>query len=109
MTTEVGRKYDSGKPEYGLIPAKALDDIAKVLTIGAQKYSRENWKQVPDGPRRYFDALQRHSWAYKAGELTDPETGLPHLAHAAACLLFLLELENIKKQNAIINNDTVHS
>ena len=33
-----GIKYDSKKPDYSLIPPHALDDVAKVLTYGAQKY-----------------------------------------------------------------------
>jgi len=90
---ETGIKYDAGKPEYGLIPAYALEEIAKVLTYGAQKYSRDNWKQVPDKERRYFDAMQRHIWAHKRGEKTDPETGMNHLAHAGCCLLYLAEFD----------------
>lgn len=86
-----GRKYDSGKPEYGLIPPITLDYVARVLTIGAEKYSRENWRYVDDAERRYFDAAQRHIWAWKRGESNDPETGLPHLTHAICCLMFLNE------------------
>lgn len=86
-----GRKFDSDKPEYGLIPAHALDELAHVLTIGAKKYARDNWRYVEDAERRYFDALQRHLWAWKRGERFDNETGRHHLGHAAACLFFLYE------------------
>lgn len=86
-----GRKFDSGKPEYGLIPSHALEEMVKVLTLGAQKYDRNNWKYVQDGQRRYFDAAQRHIWAWHRGEENDPESGLPHLAHAMANLFFLYE------------------
>jgi len=86
-----GIKFDDNKPEYGLLPAIALDDIVKALTYGAQKYDRDNWRKVPDGERRYFDAMMRHLWAIKRGEALDSETGLSHYAHAACCLLFLLE------------------
>lgn len=88
-----GRKYDGGKPEYGLLPPYILEETVKVLTFGAQKYERENWRYVDDGKRRYFDALQRHVWAWKRGEQIDPESGLSHLAHAACCILFLGELD----------------
>lgn len=94
-----GRKYDGGKPEYGLIPPLFLDDVAKVLTFGAHKYERDNWRYVDDAERRYFDALQRHIWAHKRGETIDPESGFSHLAHAACCLMFLGEL-NILKNDA---------
>jgi hypothetical protein len=88
---EVGRKFDGGKLEYGLVPPLALKSLAEVLTFGAQKYERDNWKNVPDSKRRYFDALQRHTWAWKEGEKFDPESGLHHLAHAMCCLMFLYE------------------
>ena len=89
----LGRKDDSGKLEYGLIHASSLEDIVRVLTFGSLKYGRENWRFVDDASRRYFDALQRHIWAWKKGEKNDPETGVSHLAHASCCLLFLLELD----------------
>jgi hypothetical protein len=46
---------------------------------------------VPDSKRRYFDAMQRHMWAWKEGEVNDPESGKHHLAHAMCCLMFLYE------------------
>jgi hypothetical protein len=87
----IGRKFDGGKLEYGLLPALALEETVKVLTFGAQKYERDNWQKVPDAKRRYFDALQRHVWAWKQGEQIDPESGIHHLAHAMCCLMFLYE------------------
>ena len=87
-----GVKFDDGKPEYGLIPANALHEVVKVLTYGAKKYSRDNWKQVPDRERRYFDAMMRHIWAVRRGEDVDAETGMSHYAHAGCCLLYLLEM-----------------
>ena len=86
-----GRKFDGGKLEYGLLPPLALEETVKVLTFGAQKYERDNWQKVPDSKRRYFDALQRHVWAWKRGEQLDPESGIHHLAHAMCCLMFLYE------------------
>ena len=90
-TQPVGRKFDGGKLEYGLLPPLALEETVKVLTFGAQKYERDNWQKVPDSKRRYFDALQRHVWAWKRGEQFDPESGIHHLAHAMCCLMFLYE------------------
>lgn len=88
---EEGLKYDSGKLEYGLLPPLALKATVDVLTFGANKYKRDNWKYVDDSKRRYFDALQRHLWAWKEGEEIDPESGKHHLAHAMCCLMFLYE------------------
>lgn len=86
-----GRKFDGDKLEYGLLPPLALAATVKVLTFGAQKYERDNWQKVPDSKRRYFDALQRHMWAWKQGEQNDQESGINHLAHAMCCLMFLYE------------------
>ena len=93
--TTGGRKFDGNKLEYGLLPPKALEAVVDVLTFGAQKYARDNWKHVDDAKRRYFDALQRHLWAWKMGEKLDPESGKPHLAHAMCCLMFLHEHDTI--------------
>jgi hypothetical protein len=89
--TTGGRKFDGNKLEYGLLPPLALESTVDVLTFGAQKYERDNWKRVPDAKRRYYDALQRHLWAWKKGEIIDPESGKHHLAHAQCCLMFLYE------------------
>lgn len=89
--TTGGRKFDADKLEYGLTPPLAYKAMVDVLTFGAQKYERDNWKRVPDSKRRYFDALQRHVWAWKEGEVLDPESGKHHLAHAMCCLYFLYE------------------
>lgn len=93
-----GRKFDIGKSEYGLLPPYALEETVKVLTFGAQKYERGNWIKVPDAKRRYFDALQRHIWAWHRGEKNDPESNLHHLAHAMCCLMFLYEHDTIYNQ-----------
>jgi hypothetical protein len=84
-----GKKYDSGKPRWSLLPKGAVASIVDVLEFGAKKYAENNWQLVPDGKTRYYDAAMRHLEAWHNGELNDPETGLPHLAHAGCCLMFL--------------------
>ena len=75
--TTGGRKFDGGKLQYGLLPPHSLNDVVKVLTFGAQKYEIDNWKRVPEAKRRYFDAANRHIWAYKTGEINGTETIYP--------------------------------
>lgn len=91
-----GMKYDGGKPRMDLLldgcPA-ALLQVAEVLTFGAKKYAAHSWHTVSEGKTRYKAALLRHLTAHAQGEVNDPESGLPHLAHAACCSLFILELE----------------
>jgi len=88
-----GRKYDSEKPKLHLLPPKAVLEVGKVLTFGAEKYDPENWKKVPDLQNRYTSAALRHIFAHMDNEELDEETGLSHLAHAMCCLLFKLEIE----------------
>jgi len=93
-----GRKFDGGKLQYGLLPPLALRATVEILTFGAEKYEPDNWKHVPDSKRRYFDAMQRHLWAWKEGEQNDPESHKHHLAHAMCCLMFLYE-HDVKYSN----------
>lgn len=85
-----GRKDDGGKTRWSLVPRGTLKTIIKVLEHGAKKYGDNNWEQVPHARIRYYDAANRHLDSWWGGEDLDPESGLPHLAHAACCILFLL-------------------
>ncbi|MFB6349460.1 dATP/dGTP diphosphohydrolase domain-containing protein [Moraxella sp. ZJ142] len=85
-----GQKYDHGKPRFSLLPMAALWQVIAVLEFGAAKYGADNWQQVDNAKTRYFDACHRHLSAWWAGERLDSESGLPHLAHAVCCLLFLM-------------------
>lgn len=86
-----GKKFDSGKTQYHLMPVKALEQVNRVLMHGAQKYGEGNWRAVEDAEQRYFNAAMRHMHAWLNGECSDDESGLPHLAHAACSLMFMLE------------------
>ncbi|AUR84372.1 hypothetical protein NVP1054O_68 [Vibrio phage 1.054.O._10N.261.52.A1] len=92
-----GLKFDQDKPRYDLLPPKAVDELAKVLTFGAEKYAPNSWQGVEDGINRYRAALLRHTFAIQRGELVDSESGLPHSAHAMCCAAFIVELEKIEK------------
>lgn len=88
-----GVKYDTDKPMMDLIPPLMEMEVARVLTAGAQKYSADNWRHVPDLRRRYLAAARRHINALQQGITRDEETGLHHAAHAVCCLMFLGEVE----------------
>ncbi len=60
----------------------ALLELAKVYGFGEAKYARYNYlKGYPWSLS--VDAMLRHLLAFLAGEDRDPESGLPHTAHAA--------------------------
>ena len=82
-------KHDDNKPEYHLIPEEALTAVGAVLRHGAGKYGAHNWRRGMNWSR-LFNATLRHLWAWWGGEDLDPETGLPHLAHALCSVMFLL-------------------
>ncbi|WP_183229376.1 dATP/dGTP diphosphohydrolase domain-containing protein [Bartonella callosciuri] len=90
--TNEAHKNDSGKARLELIPPLALIEIGKVLEFGAKKYGADNWRNGMHWSRFHGAAL-RHLLAWFGGENKDSESDLSHLAHAACCLLFLMECE----------------
>lgn len=84
-----GRKDDDGKVKMHLLPWAALIQVAKVLMFGEKKYGRDNWREVEHWNDRYISAALRHIAAWESGETADPDSGLPHVAHAACSLLFV--------------------
>jgi len=89
-----GTKHDSGKAPLSIIPRVALELEAQVFAFGAKKYARDNYKKG-FAHTRLLDAALRHIYAHIDGEDTDPESGLPHLAHARCCLSMLLECQRL--------------
>lgn len=89
LKIEPGTKHDDGKPRYDLLPEPALEAMARVLAYGAQKYGEHNWRAGMSWSR-LFAATLRHLWAFWRGEDNDPESGLPHLAHAQTNIAFLI-------------------
>lgn len=91
---EVGRKDDHGKPRWELLLWREISQIVDVLTYGAERYQRDNWQHVEPFRDRYTGAVMRHITAWIMGKQNDNESGLPHLAHACCCLLFLMWKDN---------------
>ena len=69
------------------------------LTDGALKYGRSNWRVAGVRTSIYIDAAQRHITAYFEGEDNDPDSGIPHLGHALACLAIIIDAEAAGKLN----------
>lgn len=96
MQLEGGVKFDTGKARYELIPPEALDALAALYTMGANKYGDRNWEKGMSWGR-IFSALNRHLWAWFRGEKLDPTDGQHHLIAVAwnAFSLYMYELKNI--------------
>lgn len=85
-------KFDTNKLPLNLLSTEAMNQTAAVLAFGAKKYAEHNWRAGFTWSRPLAAAM-RHLTAFNDGEDTDPESGLSHLAHAACCIMFLLEFE----------------
>lgn len=105
-----GNKHDAGKPRFDLIDPYFHEDVAIVLTDGAQEYGDYNWMKIEK--ERYIAALERHLNAFKKGEMIDPKSGKPHMAHVACNAMFLhyfgrrLKNANINIQRFTGNDST---
>lgn len=83
-----GKKEDSEKLPYHLLPFSVLDSIVKVQAFGAAKYGPNNWQRVRNGKKRYLAAALRHLSAVQQGKRYDAESGLTHLSHALCSLMY---------------------
>lgn len=83
----------SGKLPLHLWPETATIMGCMGLLDGMLKYGRGNYRAVGVRASIYVDACKRHLNAWFEGEDTDPDSGLPHLAHALACLAILVDAQ----------------
>ena len=96
---EPGAKADSGKIRPWLMMAgfaRALEEVSRVTTEGALKYTDNGWVSVPGAQERYLDAANRHLLKYAIGEKYDNGEGgigTHHLAQVAWNILAVLELQ----------------
>jgi len=79
---------DGLKLRLDLVPPEALFGLSDILTYGARKYADRNWERGGKWGRSYASAL-RHLLAFWAGEDMDSESGLPHIDHVLANVVFL--------------------
>ena len=94
-----GAKADSGKTQVWLCISgfsRALEEVAKITTVGAKKYTPNGWVSVPDGQDRYMQAFGRHMLDLGSGQVMDDGPGGTNCMHKAGMiwnLLASLELE----------------
>lgn len=96
---KIGEKDDVGgtKDRWDLVSWPAIQQIVDALTYGARVkrradgaagYGDRNWEGGLDYGR-VFGALMRHLLKAWHRVSVDPESGLPNMAHAGACWMFL--------------------
>jgi NTP pyrophosphatase (non-canonical NTP hydrolase) len=79
-------KFDTHKPRLTLVDPNFIEMIAGALGEGERKYSGPAWKQGLKFSR-ILDAARRHTAAIEKGEDIDPDSGYPHSAHVACCMM----------------------
>lgn len=84
-----GLRYNEGKPPYHLLDAYALEQCARVMGKGADKYAPNNWRNGLTIAAQ-FGSLLRHVFAALSGEDRDKESGELHMAHAMVNCMFIL-------------------
>lgn len=91
-------KADGGKDPMGDLDLGVMRLISLVFGYGNTKYEEDNHLSSEVGTlRRYVGACLRHLEARQRGEILDPESGLPHLAHACASLMIALRHDALPK------------
>lgn len=94
MTTDKTNPKDligTRKTPLRLVPAVLMIRVARVMALGAKKYSEWNWRGNQVRHTVYLEAGLRHILQALCGEDADPESGEPHEAHVAACMGIILD------------------
>lgn len=94
-------RFGLAKPPMALIPGTARVLLSQAFADGVAKYGPANWRESPVSASTYVNAAERHLTSWYDGEAVASDSGVHHLAHAAACLLILLDAE----ANGTMNDD----
>jgi hypothetical protein len=89
----------SNKLPLHLWPTTATAMGCLGLLDGELKYGRSNFREIGVRASIYYDAARRHLDAWFEGEDNAPDNGIPHLAHALACIAIIIDAEAAGKLN----------
>lgn len=84
----------AGRVPVDLFPDTATIAGAMAFWEGANKYGQYNWRVAGVLASVYSKAVRRHLYAWWNGQDTDPDSGLPHLWKALACIAVLIDAES---------------
>jgi hypothetical protein len=94
-------KIAISKLDMSLFPTTAVAYGALAMTEGDLKYGGYNYRPGGVLSSVYVAALERHIAKWFNGEEEDPETGVPHLANALACVAILID----SKECGVLKDD----
>lgn len=75
------------------MPAVLDVQVSLAMRNGAAKYGPFNWREKKVRAHVYLAAARRHLAAWYDGEDVASDSGIHHLAHAAASLAIILDAE----------------
>lgn len=85
------------KSRLGLVPPALMITVAPAFANGAEKYGAYNWRDESISLSVYLEASLRHIFAFMDGEDIATDSGLDHLAHAAACMAIIFDARSLGK------------
>lgn len=100
LTAKDGNPKDAvgtGKVPFSTVPARPIAEVGLAMLEGARKYGRHNYRVAGVRSSVYYDAALRHLTAWWEGQDIDPDSGLPHIIKAMACLVVLRDAQHNAK------------
>lgn len=77
------------KVPFSTVPTQVVGELGLAMMEGALKYGRHNFRVAGVRASVYYDAALRHLAAFWEGQDIDPDSGLPHVVKAMACMAVL--------------------
>ena len=84
-------KASTARLDLSLFPGSAIMYGALAMTEGHCKYGGYNYRVDGVSISTYYAALFRHMIKFYSGQWADPETLVPHLASALACIAIIID------------------
>lgn len=85
------------KVSISCVPQPTLYGLALAMMEGARKYGKHNYRVIGVRASIYYDACKRHLDSWWEGQDIDPDSGLPHIWKAMACLTILDDARQLGK------------
>lgn len=77
------------------VPAGVILELALAMTEGGRKYGTYNYRASGVRSSVYYDACLRHLMSWWEGVDIDPDSGIPHIVKAIACLTVLRDSQRM--------------
>jgi hypothetical protein len=90
VISETGGEKGTKPSQLAWLPPDAMLALGEVAGHGSEKYTPHNFR-LGYNFSLSLNALYRHALAFQGGEDLDPDSGLPHMAHAAWHALNLVQ------------------